>query len=134
MVYDAARFQRDDEMTAWHRASVAAGDKRILMRTRKGELYSYAADEIGFARGSGVQFTTWWGMLIGASMMLGIGLIVIWGVLILPAVLGGEPHWGGLFLVLLSAGGCWLFLHYAVAEYRARQLRRARGVPEPGSR
>lgn len=134
MASDPGRQARDAEMTAWHQQATANGEKRILSRTMNGDLYSYARDELGFARaGSGAIVTSWVGMWILAAVFAGIAVFSV--VLVFaPAGQGGDPLWGALFLTVLSLGGVAYAARLAVRELAAKKLRRERGIPEPSPR
>lgn len=59
------------------------------------------------------------------------------GVLAYLGLSGSAPEagsWVAAALSVLFFGLSWLCFHYAAADYRARQRRRERGVPEPASR
>jgi hypothetical protein len=134
VAFDPGRQARDAEMTAWHQQAVANGERRILSRTMNGDLYSYARDELGFARaGSGAIVTSWVGMWILAAVFAGIAVFSV--VLVFaPTGQGGEPMWGALFLTVLSLGGVAYAVRLAVRELAAKKLRRERGIPEPSPR
>jgi hypothetical protein len=131
---DPERQARDDNMKAWHQQAVAAGQKRTLSRTMNGDLYSYARDELGFARaGSGAIVTSWWGMWVLAVVFTGIAVFSV--VLVFaPTGQGQDPLWGALFLTLLSLGGVAYSASLAVRERSAKRVRRERGIPEPSPR
>lgn len=134
MAFDPERQARDDNMTAWHRQAVAAGQKRTLSRTANGDLYSYARDELGFARaGSGAIVTSWWGMWVMAVVFTGIAVFSV--VLVFPPTGQGQgPLWGALFLTVLSIGGVAYSASLAVRERSAKRVRSERGIPEPSPR
>lgn len=120
-----------DAVYAEHQAAVAAGEKRVLRNTRTGGLHSYPADEIGFTPGSGqAQVGTWWGMAVLAVFA---GILTVFSVVLLLAPLGqGQgPMWGALFLTALGGGLSIFTVRLSIAEYRAKQLRKLRGSPEP---
>lgn len=134
MVYDAEQDKRDDEVYAEHKKAIATGEKRILAKTRQGELHSYADEEIGFLTGSGhSQVSTWWGMGIVFLFMLFLTVISV--VLVFSPTRIGEPPMFGAFVLTLFAG---LFSIYSFKlsreEYKARKLRLKRGKPQPSSR
>ena len=127
------RQKRNMAMKAWHDAAVAAGREQRLVRTETGQLHSYALDELGLKPATtGNQLTSWWGMAI-----LGTFSASFAGVLAYLGLSGSAPEagsWVATALSVLFFGLSWLCFHYAAADYRARQRRRERGVPEPASR
>lgn len=134
MAFDPGRQARDAEMNAWHEQAVAGGQKRILSRTVNGDLYSYARDELGFARaGSGAIVTSWWGMWVLAVVFAGITVFSVVLVFV-PTGQGQDPLWGALVLTLLGLGGVAYASRLAVRERNAKRLRRERQVPEPSPR
>lgn len=132
---DAARRREDEQTRARHEEAVAGGERRLLARTMNGgRLHSYAADEIGFARaGSGPVVTTAPGMLV-----LGIFFAAVTGFSIFlcftPTANGREPLWGALLLTVGGIAGVVYALRLALAEGRARKIRRDRGLPDPSPR
>lgn len=133
MVYDRERDQRDRAVYAEHQTAVAAGEKRVLRRTKTGELYSYPRDEIGFTPGRGhAQVSTWWGM--GILLVFSV-LLFIWGcwMLLSPIWDGEGPFWGALWIIGMTGFLTPYALILARAEYRGKQLRKLRGSPEPGT-
>lgn len=134
MVYDRERDRRDDAVYAEHQQAVAAGGKRVLRRTRTGELHSYPAEEIGFTPGSGhAQVSSWWGMGI---LVLFIAAMFIFGLMMFLGPLkdgGDSPLWGALWVMAMAAAFIPWGIKLARAEYRGKKLRRLRGSPEPGT-
>ncbi|WP_445153655.1 hypothetical protein ACTWLI_09460 [Arthrobacter sp. Hor0625] len=135
MPQDAADHQHDEEVRARHERAVAAGEKRLLTRTMdRGRLHSYAADEIGFARaGSGPIVTTAFGMVVLAVVFAAVTVFSV--VLVAaPTSQGESPMWGALVLTVIGAAGVLYAARLAVSEFRARRIRRERGLPEPSPR
>lgn len=133
MVYDRERFEREDAVYAEHKKAVAAGEKRVLGKTSRGELHSYPADEIGFTPGSGqAQVSTWWGMGI-ITVFLGLGLIIGVWLFQRPLWGGGLPDWGALWLIGFAGLMTLYTFNLARGEYRATRLRKLRGSPKPSS-
>lgn len=135
MPKDAADHQHDAEVRALHERAVAAGEKRLLTRTMdRGRLHSYAADEIGFARaGSGPIVTTAFGMVILAAVFAAVTVFSV--VLVAaPTSQGEAPLWGALVLTAIGAAGVLYAVRLAVSEFKARRIRRERGLPEPSPR
>lgn len=127
------RERHNDAVYAEHKAAVAAGEKRVLLNTKTGELHSYPADEIGFAPGRGhAQVSTWWGMGILAVVA---AMLTVFSVVLLLAPLGqGQgPMLGALFLTALAGGFTFYAVTLSVQEFRASQLRKLRGSPKPSS-
>lgn len=127
--------RHDDEVRSRHEQAVAAGEKRLLTRTLdRGRLHSYAADEIGFARaGSGPIVTTAPGMLVLALVFAALTVFSL--VLVAaPTSQGEDPLWGALVLTAIGAAGVLYALRLAVSEFKARRIRRERGLPEPSPR
>ena len=117
-----------------HRAAIARGEKRTLLRTKDGGWHSYAADELGFRRDGLIQVRTWWGVgIIGLIMFA--GLILSGYLFIEPGLDDGKPgwtpYWGALWLTAVAVILLTVSLRYMVRELRARRVRRERGVPEP---
>ena len=124
----------DDEMRERHAQAMAAGEKRVLSRTMEGRLYSYARDEIGFARaGSGPIVTSAVGMVVLAVVF---AAFIVLSVLLIaaPASQGQDPLWAALFLTFGGLAGAIYTSRLAVAEFRAKRIRRERGIPEPSPR
>ena len=132
---DATRRHEDEQTRAWHEQAVAAGEKRLLTRTMDdGRLHSYAADEIGFARaGSGPIVTTAPGMLVLGVVFAAMTAFSIF-LVIAPTANGQDPLWGALVLTIGGIAGLVYALRLAVSEFRARRLRRERGIPDPSPR
>lgn len=127
--------RHDDEVRSRHEQAVAAGEKRLLTRTLdRGRLHSYAADEIGFARaGSGPIVTTAPGMVVLALVFAALTVFSL--VLVAAPTSQGEgPLWGALVLTAIGAAGVLYALRLAVSEFKARRIRRERGLPEPSPR
>jgi hypothetical protein len=134
MQNDVEGRRRDDEMRQRHEQAVASGEKRVLSRTMEGRLYSYARDEIGFARaGSGPIVTSAVGMLVLAVVFAAFTVLSVW-LLAAPTSQGQDPLWGALFLTLGGFAGVIYASRLAVAEIRAKRVRRERGIPEPSPR
>ena len=132
---DATRRNDDEQTRAEHEQAVAAGEKRLLTRSMDGgRLHSYAADEIGFARaGSGPIVTTAPGMLVLGLVFAAMTAFSIF-LLIAPTANGQDPLWGALVLTIGGIAGLVYALRLALSEFRARRLRRERGVPDPSPR
>lgn len=134
MQYDAEGRRRDDEIRERHDQAVAAGEKRVLSRTMEGRLYSYARDEIGFARaGSGPIVTSAVGMVVLASVFAAFTVLSVL-LIAAPTTQGQDPLWGALFLTFGGLAGTIYASRLAVAEFRAKRVRRERGIPEPSPR
>lgn len=134
MQNDVEGRRRDDEIRQRHEQAVAAGEKRVLSRTMEGRLYSYARDEIGFARaGSGPIVTSAVGMLVLAVVFAAFTVLSVW-LITAPTSQGQDPLWGALFLTLGGFAGVIYASRLAVAEIRAKRVRRKRGIPEPSPR
>lgn len=135
MPKDAADRQHDDEVRSRHDRAVAAGEKRLLTRTQdRGRLHSYAADEIGFARaGSGPIVTSAFGMVVLAVVF---AAVVVFSLVLVaaPASHGESPLWGALVLTVIGAAGVLYAARLAISEFKARRIRRERGLPEPSPR
>ena len=132
-MYDRERDRRDDAAYAEHKKAVAEGEKRVLRRTRSGELHSYPVEEIGFSPGRGqAQVSTWQGMALLAAFAAGA---VVFSVMLFLGPLGhGEaPLWGALVLTLLAGGFTFYAFGLARDEFNAARLRKLRGSPAPGS-
>ena len=54
--------------------------------------------------------------------------------LIAPTANGQAPLWGALVLTIGGIAGLVYALRLALSEFRARRLRRERGVPDPSPR
>ena len=132
---DAARRSADEQTRALHEQAVAAGEKRLLTRTVDGgRLHSYAADEIGFARaGSGPIVTTAPGMLLLGLFFAAVTAFSIF-LIVAPAANGQDPLWGALVLTIGGIAGLVYAVRLARSEFRARRIRRERGVPDPSPR
>ncbi|MHC5560961.1 hypothetical protein [Kocuria sp. U4B] len=124
----------DDEVRARHADAVAAGEPRMLSRTKDGQLHSYARDEIGIVRaGSGIKVTSAAGMALLAAFFVAVAVFSV--VLVAaPTSRGQDPLWGALVLTTGALAAALYAGRLARAEVRARRVRRARGVPEPTSR
>ena len=126
--------QIDDEARARHAQALAAGEKRVLMRTREGRLHSYARDEIGIVpAGSGFKVTSAPGMALMTVFFVAVAVFSV-ALVVAPTSRGQDPLWGALWL----AAGALAFALYAGrlarAEFRAQRVRRARGLPAPSRR
>ena len=131
---ELSRLRRDEAVTAEHEEAVARGERRVLRTTQTGVLHSYPADEIGFTPGSGQpQVRTWWGMAVLAVVAVLITLGSVVGMFLVPMSRGHGPQWAGLFLVAMGGLFAWYAVRLARAEYRAGQVRKERGSPEPGA-
>ena len=117
-----------------HRAAIARGEKRTLLRTVDGRLWSYAPDELGSRRDGFMQVRTWWGVGIIALIMVA-GLVLSAYLFIEPGFAdtapGWTPFWGALWLTAVAVVLLAVSLRYMFRELRARRVRRERGVPEP---
>lgn len=129
--YDAERDTRDQTIVGAHEEAIARGEKRRLMRTVEGELFSYKKEEIGFVTvGTGAKVTSGPGMLfVGTLFWLATATMGVF-TFVAQGPTPGERV--GLYFVtaFLAAGG-WYFMHLGLAEHRARKLRKARGLPKP---
>ncbi len=117
-----------------HGAAIRRGEKRTVLRTKDGGLYSYAPDELGFRRDGFIQVRTWWGVgIIALIMLAGLALSVY--LFVEPGLADGKPgwtpYWGALWLSAVAIILLTVSLRYMVRELRARRIRRERGVPEP---
>lgn len=132
---DAARRRADEQTRAGHEVAVAAGEKRLLARTMDGgRLHSYAADEIGFARtGSGPIATTAPGMLVLGVFFAAVTAFSLF-LIAAPVADGQDPLWGALVLTIGGIAGAVYTVRLALAEFRARRIRRERGIPDPSPR
>ena len=134
MQYDAEGRRRDDDMRERHEQAVAAGEKRVLSRTMEGRLYSYARDEIGFARaGSGPIVTSAVGMVVLGVVFVAFTVLSVF-LVAAPTAQGQDPLWGALFLTFGGLAGTIYAVRLATAEFRAKRIRRERGIPEPSPR
>ena len=134
MQYDAEVRRRDDDMRERHEQAVAAGEKRVLSRTMEGRLYSYARDEIGFARaGSGPIVTSAVGMVVLGVVFVAFTVLSVF-LVAAPTAQGQDPLWGALFLTFGGLAGTIYAVRLATAEFRAKRIRRERGIPEPSPR
>ena len=129
--YDAKRDERDRIVMLAHEEAVASGEKPHLLRTVDGELFSYKREEIGFVTGgSGPKITTGPGMLFAGTLCwIGALALAIFMFFVQDATTGERV---GLYIVAaFIAAIAWYFMHLGLAEYRARKLRKARGLPKP---
>lgn len=51
-----------------------------------------------------------------------------------PTSRGESPLWGALVLPVVGASGVLYAVRLAVSEFKARRIRRERGLPEPSPR
>ncbi len=132
---DATRRRADEQTRALHEQAVAAGEKRLLTRTPDdGRLHSYAADEIGFARaGSGPIVTSAPGMLLLGLFFAAVTAFSIF-LIAAPAANGQDPLWEAIVLTIGGIAGLAYAVRLALSEFRARRIRRERGVPDPSPR
>ncbi|HKT57626.1 MAG TPA: hypothetical protein VJR25_12710 [Microbacterium sp.] len=134
MAATAGRPARDAGNMDDHRAAIARGEKRTLLRTTDGRLWSYAPDELGFRRDGFMQVRTWWGVGIIALVMFA-GLVLSAYLFVQPGLADGKPgwtpFWGALWLTAVALLLLVVSLRYMLRELRARRIRRERGVPEP---
>ncbi|QDZ16101.1 hypothetical protein [Humibacter ginsenosidimutans] len=118
-----------------HAAALARSEKRTLLRTRDGGMYSYRKDELGFRRSSNPYYVrTWWGVGVIAvielaGVALGIYLFVSPG--LHDEAAGWTPFWGALWLIAIGGLLLAVSVTLMVRELRARRRRRERGAPEP---
>jgi hypothetical protein len=127
-------LEQDNQERARHDQALAAGEKRVLSRTMEGRLYSYARDEIGFARaGSGPIATSTVGMVVLAVVFAAFTVLSVL-LIAAPASQGQDPLWGALCLAFGGLEGTIYASRLAVAEFRAKRIRRERGIPEPSPR
>ncbi|GAA1870733.1 hypothetical protein GCM10009715_17080 [Paeniglutamicibacter psychrophenolicus] len=129
--YDPELVERDKAVVLAHEPAVARGEKRLLVRTTDGELFSYLAEEIGFTTGgAGAKITTGPGMFVGAgflwAMVLSLGIFMVSGPVFTAGEMAGLP-----FVELFAAVIAWYFTRLGMAEHRARKLRKARKLPKP---
>lgn len=122
------RKEIDEGVKRWHDRAVAAGEEKVLARTKDGDLHSYRFDEITFvhpgvvaAHGSMMTFTS---VLASATVAL-VFLSVV------GAVSNGE--WARLLVPVVFGLFTWLFAFWARQDREALTRRRERGVPEPKS-
>lgn len=128
---DASESSELSAVVAAHRAARERGEERVLRRTRGGGLHSYAPDEIGLGPVvSGTQATSWWGLSIVAAVLWAC-FAVSWLIVLGPTSEGRSPAWGGLAVTVLAGGLGGYASLLARRQYRARAVRRRRGVPEP---
>ena len=126
--------QIDDEVRARHAQALAAGEKRVLMRTREGRLHSYARDEIGIVpAGSGVKITSAPGMALLAAFFVVVAVFSV-SLVVGPTSQGQDPMWSALWITAGALASAVYACRLARAEVHARHVRRARGVPAPSSR
>jgi len=134
MMYDPERERRDDAVRAEHEKAVAAGEKKVLMRTRDGQLHSYARDEIGIVpAGSHVKITSAPGMALLAAFFVVVAVFTV-ALVVAPTSQGQDPMWSALWLTAGTLAFAVYAGRLARAEVRARRVRRARGVPAPSTR
>jgi hypothetical protein len=117
----------DAAVRAEHERAIARGEERILYRTDKGMLHSYAKDEIGGPPNSSRH---WWSML-PASLFFLAGIALDLYVLVEPTFDGGEPWWRALWGMAVFAPFLFGCLWSLRKDYRAHRNRKQRGVPEP---
>ena len=132
---EATRRHEDEQTRAWHEHAIAAGEKRLLTRTMDGgQLHSYAADEVGFARaGSGPIVTTAPGMLVLGVVFAAVTAFSAF-LFAAPTADGQDPLWGALVLTIGGIAGLVFAVRLALSEFRARRVRRDRGIPDPSPR
>lgn len=129
---DQQRAERDREATRRHDERVAAGERLILARAATGDLISYRPEEYGFVKsGAGrPQVKTVWGAGVVTAFLAGFGILT--AVLFAGGVLAGDDvPWEVWFVPLLCLLLCWVSSRYLRQEWRARRLRKERGVPRP---
>ncbi|GAA1343015.1 hypothetical protein [Arthrobacter roseus] len=132
MVYDAERDKRDLATRDFHEERKAAGEKRVLSRGNDAELYSYTREEYGVLRaGPGPVITTLWGHMVFVGLIF-LGLIgFIWGYASLYFRPIPTPPWGGWFFGVAILALLVYFARNLRTEWRARKLRKERGLPTP---
>ena len=125
--------RRDEHTRAQHHAAVAEGERRVLMRTKLGELHSYAHDEYGFVRGgSSATVSSAFGLVVLTAFFSAITAFSVL-LVIAPTSDGDDPLWGALVLTLGGVAGLVYAGRLARSELRARRIRRERGIPDPSS-
>ena len=72
-------------------------------------------------------------MAVICFILLAVTITTLLAVII-PAVSGQHAPWAGLIGTVMGGLGVWYTFGLARDEFRAKQVRRARGRPEPGSR
>ena len=110
---------------------VAVVTRSIVINSRSPAQNSMTLRNVVAHAGSGqAQVGTWWGMAVLAVFA---GILTVFSVVLLLAPLGqGQgPMWGALFLTALGGGLSIFTVRLSIAEYRAKQLRKLRGSPEP---
>ncbi len=131
------RERRDAMASAEHEAAVAAApdEERVLVRAVNGELVSYTLAEYGVGKsGHGPTIRTWQGYAVGVLFL--VGLLVTLTVMVVGDLADAPPDPPWWFLPLLFGMALpfiTLFARNLRKEYRANQLRAARGLPRPGS-
>ena len=134
MFDDAERSRRDEATRQWHHQALAAGQRRVLVRTVSGELYSYARDEIGVLTASShPQVRSAVGFLVMAVVF---AAVAVFSILLVagPTSRGQAPMWSALFLTAAGLGGALYAIRMAQVASRAKRLRAERGIPEPTAR
>lgn len=131
--YDAReKARRDAATTDAHQQLIkSTGQKRVLVRASDGELFSYSKEEYGVAKsGHGPTLHTVWGYLIAVVALLAL---TVMSFLILGQAIQVDPSaiFGAGFLVLLALTLLFYFTRNLVIEWRARKLRKERGLPRP---
>ena len=134
MFDDAERSRRDEATRQWHHQALAAGQRRVLVRTMSGELYSYARDEIGVLTASShptVRSAAGFIMIaIFCAALSAFSILLVAG----PTSQGQNPMWGALILTAAGVGGGVYAARLAGIAVKARRLRAERGIPEPTAR
>lgn len=129
--YDPERDKRDAATTLEHENAVARGEKRTLLHTTEGEMYSYQSEEIGFTTGgTGPVLASGPGMLLAGTLCW---ISAVW--LVVYVFLTGDAttgEWVGLsFLAGSTVALGYYFNRMGMREHHARKLRKARGLPAP---
>lgn len=128
MAKDPDRARRDEEARARHRA---LGGGRILARGRDGELHSYSPEEYGNStHGLESQVRSVWGMTALAAVLVVLALVCLVAFVVSFGA-GGGPAWLGIAGAVVLGSFAWIGGKAAMAELRAKALRRRRGLPDP---
>ncbi|MGO4146958.1 hypothetical protein AB4Y77_17900 [Paenarthrobacter sp. YAF11_1] len=122
------REEIDEGVKRWHDRAVAAGQERVLARTKDGDLYSYHWDEITFGGKYVPIVESVWSMTIFAGVMAAMTLTAL--VVYVPFS-ASDGQWGRLLVPAGFGLFDWLLVFWARQDWAARARREERGVPEP---
>lgn len=132
MLDKSQREKRDEATTTAHNVLVErTGEKRRLVRAVTGELVSYSREEYGVGKsGHGPTVQTVWGYMV---MIVVLGGLTAMGFLLLAQAIADEPSAavGAVFMIALSLTFLLYSARNLVIEWRARKLRKERGLPRP---